>query len=180
MRRTGMAAALIAALLAGGCSTADSALPTEQVNAVDVMFVQMMLPHNQQGMRLAGIAGDRAAAAEVRSLAAAIETTEALEIRDMTRWLHEWDQPLAAPSSAHAAHGGLPETSEKEIARLAKATSGFDRDFLTLMIAHQDDAVRMAKLAALNGSSPRVLNLARQVDRARSAQVTYMRSLLGK
>ncbi|MEV4060063.1 DUF305 domain-containing protein [Nonomuraea dietziae] len=163
-------AALAAALFLGaGCGEP----PPEQVNADDVMFLQMMIPHHKQGIEIVRLAGPKATSPAVRNLAAAIEQTQTTEVQAMTRWLTEWDQPLTAPTDAHAGHGGLPETDRERIAAVKN-----ERDLINLLIAHQDDAVQMARVEVYNGESPKVKEWAKQVEASREAQIDLMLSVL--
>ncbi|MEU7897309.1 DUF305 domain-containing protein [Nonomuraea sp. NPDC049152] len=163
-------AALAAVLLLGaGCGEQ----PREQVNADDVMFLQMMIPHHKQGIEIVRLAGGKATTAEMKTLAAAIESTQAVEVNTMTKWLTEWDQPLTAPSDAHAGHGGLPETDRERIAAVKN-----ESDLVNLLIAHQDDAIQMARVEVYNGLNPKVKEWAGQVERSREAQIDQMLTFL--
>ncbi|MDH2429003.1 DUF305 domain-containing protein [Sphaerisporangium sp. TRM90804] len=173
-----VAAALLAVLLLPACGAA-AERPAEPVNAEDVMFLQMMIPHHRQGIEIVRLAAARAKDPEVRTLASAIEVTQDGEVRRMTAWLRSWDQPLAAPSDAHAHHGGMPRSDRRQIAALG-TTDEFDRDFLNLLLAHQDDAVQMATVEAANGAHPQVRDWATQVERSREAQIEQMLRLLGE
>ncbi|TDD85912.1 DUF305 domain-containing protein [Actinomadura darangshiensis] len=146
------------------------------------MFLQMMVPHQGQGVRLARLARDRPVRPEVRTLAAAIETTEVAEIKDMAGRLRGWHRPPTADphAHAHAAHGGMPQTTDKELKALERSPGDrFEREFLNLLIAHQDDAVQMARLETGKGEDAWTKRLARRVDRSRSAQIARMLALLG-
>ncbi|MBN6050814.1 DUF305 domain-containing protein, partial [Nonomuraea sp. RK-328] len=182
MRRPAPAFALMSALLlallgSGACGTPRPA--PAPVNAQDVMFTQMMVPHHRQGIEIAKLGAARGRAPEVRTLAAAVAATQQDEVEMMLRWLHTWEQPLAAPSGAHDHHGGLPETDRGRIAALAGSRT-FDRDFLNLLIAHQDDAVQMAGTEVAHGANPEVRNWAERVRESRRAQIAQMKSLLGQ
>jgi len=162
---------------------ATSSAPTTSVdgahNAVDVMFAQMMGPHHRQGIEIVGLAANRAASAEVRILAAAIATTQAAEADTMASWLRAWGKPATAAANEHAAHGGMPGTSQAELAALKRATgTDFDRTFLNMMIAHQDDAIQMARSEAASGVNPQATALAKRIGQSRSAQITQMLALL--
>ena len=75
----------------------------------------------------------------------------------------------------------MPGTSAKEIARLRKtSTKAFDKAFLDMLIAHQDDAVQLARFETGGGENRNALAYARQVDASRSAQVQQMSDYLGK
>ncbi|WP_248960241.1 DUF305 domain-containing protein [Sphaerisporangium perillae] len=168
-----LAAIVVAALLLSGCASQNA----EPVDADDVMFLQMMIPHHRQAIEIAALAEAKAADPTLRTLAAAIKVTQDSEVRRMTAWLHSWDQPLAAPADAHAHHGGMPETDRRQIALLRNATD-FDRDALNLLIAHQDDAVQMATGEIRNGANQQVKQWAEQVEQSRKAQIDQMLHLL--
>jgi uncharacterized protein (DUF305 family) len=74
----------------------------------------------------------------------------------------------------------MPETTDAELKALARAPAGrFERDFLNLLVAHQDDAVQLARMETGGGQDPWTRRLAASVDRSRSAQITWMLALLG-
>ncbi|TDB80056.1 DUF305 domain-containing protein [Actinomadura sp. KC216] len=167
---------------AGGSPSGGSAPASrggDGFNSTDVMFLQMMLPHQEQGVKLVRLAKRHAVRPEVKTLAAAIETTQVAEAREMQRRLREWRRPLRAESSEHAAHGGMPETTDAELAALEQAPPDrFEREFLNLLIGHQDDAVQMARLEIGGGEDGWTKRLAERVDRSRSAQIDQMLAIL--
>jgi uncharacterized protein (DUF305 family) len=154
---------------------------TQLFNATDVMFAQMMVPLHGQGVEIVRLARTHATRPEVKNLAAAIEVTQLDEIATMARWLREWGQPATADANAHAEHGGMPGTSAADIARLGK-TSGadFERDFLNMLIAHQDDAIQVARMETAQGVNPEATALADRIQKSRAAQIKQMLALLGQ
>jgi uncharacterized protein (DUF305 family) len=160
--------AVCAVLLLAGCSSA----PQQQFNSADVMFLQMMVLHHGQGVRIARTAEDRPVRKNVRTLAKAIDTTQTQEIATMTTWLRTWRRPLTAKAHEHAAHGGMPMTSEAAITALSR--SGDERSLLNTLIAHQDDAVQLARQESARGRNGQVKQLATRIDQSRSAQVQQM------
>ncbi|HEV2783284.1 MAG TPA: DUF305 domain-containing protein [Actinophytocola sp.] len=182
-----LACAVLGLLTLAGCASpapppapaAPAVEPGRGFNAADVMFLQMMVPHHEQGLTLVRLARDRASRADLRTLAAAIEATQTDEVRTMSSWLRDWRQPPTAPPGAHQDHGGMPDTTAGEIATLGRITGpDFDRRFLNVMISHQDDAIQLAKLETTTGQHPQAKALAARIDRSRSAQITQMLKLL--
>ncbi|MBG0826744.1 DUF305 domain-containing protein [Planomonospora sp. ID67723] len=156
-------------------SAAPASASSGAFNDADVMFLQMMIPHHRQGMEMAALAGTRSARDSVRTLAAAVGATQGDEAAVMTRWLEGWKQPLTAEAGAHDAHGGLHATRPEEITELAKLTGAeFDARFLNVLVAHQHNAVEMARTEIRTGRHPRVKQLARMIDQSRSAQIREM------
>ncbi|SDK72982.1 Uncharacterized conserved protein, DUF305 family [Nonomuraea maritima] len=173
--RGGHVLAVVALVWSAACGQAGGA--EVPVNADDVMFVQMMVQHHRQGIEMAGIGASRAEDPEVRTLASAIVSTEQDEVEMMLRWLHAWDQPLTAPTGAHDHHGGMPETDVKRIQEL-RASDDLDYDLLSLLIDHQDGAVRMAADVVTRGANPEVQRWAAQVQTSRRAQIAMMTDLV--
>ncbi|MFD4637920.1 DUF305 domain-containing protein [Lentzea sp. NPDC058436] len=171
---------LVLAFMVSGCATTqpDAVL---RGDPLDVMFLQMMLPHHQQGVELVALAKDRAQNEDLRMLAAAIEQTQATEAETMRNWLTSWGEPLTAPPDSHTGHGGMRESDPAEVERLsALRGTEFDQRLLNVMIAHQDDAVQMARWETGSGANQEVKDLADRIDKSRTAQIGMMKTFLGK
>jgi uncharacterized protein (DUF305 family) len=183
-------AALLAPVLLVGCGTEagqPAAVPAAAVqaggqhNATDVMFLQMMVAHHDQGLEMVRLAEKRADRSEVRTLARAVAATQTDEAAVMKSWLVEWSEPTTvdhAPS-AHADHGGLPATGPEEIAALRKVKGrAFDTAFLNLFVAHQHNAVEMANLEAGKGVDSDTKALATRIRQSRTDQIKQMLGML--
>ncbi|MEU0486855.1 DUF305 domain-containing protein [Streptosporangium sp. NPDC006013] len=150
-------------------------------NAPDVMFLQMMVPHNAQVVRLVRLARERQVRPEVSELAEAIGVTQERESSTMSGLLAAWGQPATAPDDEHAAHGGMPGVSDEEVAALVTAPPAeFERRFLDMLIAQQDDASQMAKVEVATGLHAKVTEMAKRVDVSRTAQIAQMLALRDK
>jgi uncharacterized protein (DUF305 family) len=167
-------------LLLAACGVSPSAaVQPAAFNAADTMFLQMMVPHHTQGLAIVQRALTRTVRPDVRMLAAAIQATQTTEIQTMGAWLREWGQPAAADPAAHAAHGGLPGTSADELAQLDQTSDvEFERAFLNLLIAHQDDAIQLARMETAGGVHDAARSLADQIDRSRTAQIAQLLTYL--
>ena len=182
-----------AALLLGACGTAPDAPANTAVEAkaavqaegghndTDVMYLQMMIAHHKQGLEMVQLAENRATRPEIRTLAKAIDVTQADEVTMMTGWLEQWSAPTTvdhAPN-AHADHGGLPATGPEEIAALKKAKGAkFETAFLNLFVAHQHNAVEMAHLETKQGSNAEAKAFADRVRASRADQIQQMLQLM--
>lgn len=166
-------------------STATAAAAPGPFNDADVVFAQMMIPHHEQALEMAGLAGGRAQDPEVKRLVTAIEQAQDPEIQKLKAWLKGWGRPESAGhgsgghgSGGHAMAGML---SEKDMKGLAAATGrDFDRMFARLMIAHHDGAVAMAEDERRNGRNATAKSLADDVVRTQSAEVTALRKILDR
>ncbi|BCB90165.1 DUF305 domain-containing protein [Phytohabitans suffuscus] len=196
MRRILFAAAA-ALLLAAGCSTepspppappADAApaagiLPAADAehNSADVMFLQMMIAHDGQGLELTALAADRTLSEDVRLLAAAIDTTQREEVKIMESWLTGWKEATEASQdmSTHASHGGLPATGPEQVEALRDTPdTDFEATFLNLLTGHQNSAVELTNLAA-DGVNPQTRDLAKRIKESRADQVAQMLRMIG-
>ena len=186
-------ATLVAALLLSGCGTAPDAPATEVAaaqaaiqaegdhNDTDVMYLQMMVAHHEQGLEMVRLAAKRAARDEIRTLAQAVDATQSDEVALMTSWLKQWSAPTTvdhAPN-AHADHGGLPATGAEEMTALKKAKGAtFETTFLNLFVAHQHNAVEMAHLETEKGKNAEAKAFADRVRASRADQIKQMLQLL--
>jgi uncharacterized protein (DUF305 family) len=172
MRRVSMV--LVAVLLVGGCGTSPergqpsvggdvggsggvSAANTSSAGgrrvAADVEFVRALIPHHQQGIALAREVAKRP---EARVLAEAVIVTQQDEVVRMTGWLKDWGE--SAPPSAKA--------------------SPAPGDAVRALIAHQEEAIKLAQREQANGANPTALAFARQVIESRAGEVDQLRTYL--
>ncbi|MFK3981311.1 DUF305 domain-containing protein [Micromonospora sp. NPDC050397] len=172
----------VAAPTGSAASSSGATASPGPFNPADVMFLQMMVTHHGQGLELVRLAESRAQRAEIRTLAAAIDVTQTEERETMRGWLRSWGKPTEADPDehAHADHGGLPATGPEQIAALGRTTGPeFDSAFLNLLIAHQHNAVEMARNETKFGQDPTAKGLAGRIDQSRTAQINQMLALLG-
>ncbi|MEV4640442.1 DUF305 domain-containing protein [Actinoplanes sp. NPDC049548] len=150
-------------------------------NSTDVMYLQMMVAHHEQGLEMVRLAEKAAQRDEIKTLAQAVDATQSDEVAMMKEWLTEWKKPTTvdhAPS-AHADHGGLPATGDEEIAALKKAKgAAFETAFLNLFVAHQHNAVEMAQLERKDGVNTEAKAFAERVKESRTDQIKQMLTLM--
>nr|WP_091599025.1 DUF305 domain-containing protein [Micromonospora krabiensis] len=152
-------------------------------NDADVAFAQMMIPHHRQAVEMAELAATRAEDPEIARLAGQIKAAQAPEIAAMTGWLAAWGRPLpsAGPEMSHLDHGMPGMMAEAELRGLEAASGrAFDRQFLTMMIAHHEGAVAMARDEIADGGDPAAKALAQQVVAAQQAEIATMREILDR
>lgn len=158
-------------------------LAASTYTAEDVAFMQNMIVHHQQAVDMAALVKDRTNTKEVVEIAGRIESSQADEITFMKAWLAERGEPLEnAMMKDHAHHTMMGMASPDQMAALA-AVSGveFDRQFLTLMIAHHEGAIDMVEdLFDADGSAadPVLYRFASDVDSEQTGEVERMDKLL--
>lgn len=193
-------------LFTGACSTGEptkpsatgghnrhgaSATPSAAVhNQADITFAQSMIPHHRQAVEMADLAPTHGAGPAVSTLAKQIKAAQGPEITAMSGWLKSWGKPVpgagANAGGGHAGHGGggseemAGMMSKQQMDQLMAARgAAFDRAFLTMMIAHHQGAVQMAKTEQAQGKFPAAKTMAAAVIRTQQAEITTMRNLLG-
>ncbi len=109
----------------------------------DVHFMQMMIGHHDQAVRMAALSADRDAGSAVRQLSQRIDISQRDEILFMEEWLRQRGQPV--PESHHLRAMEMPGlVSDEDFERLTEARGReFDRLFLTFMIEHHLGAIDM-------------------------------------
>ncbi|MEU7909229.1 DUF305 domain-containing protein [Actinoplanes sp. NPDC049118] len=158
------------------------AAPGAVFNGADVAFAQHMIVHHQQAVEMAALADTRAADPQVKDLANRIEAAQAPEIATMTGWLTAWGRPPATPDGG--GHGSEHESmpgmmSDADMRKLAGSTgAAFDKQFLTMMIAHHEGAITMANEETAEGSNPDAKALAAKIVTDQQAEITTMKDLL--
>lgn len=183
-----------AAGLASGCSDAAINPPAPTAaelppataaadhNAVDVAFLQAMIPRDAQAIAMSSQTASRGASPEVEDLAARIDLAHGTQIEQMNAILTEWRAPrpglMGAITTSGPAEGMI---SEHQIRQLA-ATSGpeFDRTFLQLMVTHHSGAISRANAELAQGQNPEATQLAQSTIAARQSEITEMRALLAR
>lgn len=184
---------LAGALLLSACGTAPQSSPRTTQSAVaeiraegdhndtDVMYLQMMVAHHEQGLEMVRLAEQNSGRDDIRTLAEAVDATQSDEVTMMKGWLTDWKQPTTvdhAPS-AHADHGGLPATGPEEISALREATGeAFETTFLNLFVAHQHNAVEMAAMESSGGANEETKAFAARVKESRTDQIQQMLGLI--
>jgi uncharacterized protein (DUF305 family) len=161
-----------------------SAASTAAFNDADVTFATQMIPHHQQAVQMAGMAGYQATTPEVKKLATAIKAAQDPEIKLMSGWLTSWGKPVPTPSHG-GGHGGHEQMAgmmtEEEMSTLGKAKGAmFDRMWIQMMIKHHQGAVTMAKAEQTNGKDPASIALAKTIEKAQTTEIATMQRLLGR
>jgi uncharacterized protein (DUF305 family) len=166
---------------------ASAAASVATFNDADVTFAQSMIPHHQQAVRMAAMADGRASNAAVKDLASRIKAAQQPEIDTMNEWLTAWGKPAAMPGMSQGAdmpdmgHGAMPGMmTGADMTKLMDAKGkDFDKQFLTMMIAHHEGAITMAEEVTAKGSNPDATALAGKIITAQQAEITTMQGLLG-
>ena len=157
------------------------ATPGPGYTVADVRFMQNMIGHHAQALRMVALVGARDASAQLRALSQKIDISQRDEIAMMKQWLAERRQAIPSDEQAHAMMMVGMLTAE-EMTRLEQARGPeFDRLFLMFMIRHHEGALQMVdELMKTNGAGqdPDIFRFATDVDADQRDEIFVMQKLL--
>ena len=150
--------------------------------ASDAQFMRGMIPHHQQALEMSRLAPDRTNSPELLEIAGKIEAAQGDEIAFMEQWLTSRGESIDQ-SHAHTGHHTMKGmATEAQMASLAAASGvEFDRQFLSLMIAHHEGAIDMVEaLMEQPGSAydPTLFEFTTDVSNDQSKEIDLMHGLL--
>ena len=150
--------------------------------ASDAQFMRDMIPHHQQALEMSRLAPDRTNSPALLEIAGKIEAAQGDEIAFMEQWLTSRGESVDR-SPAHGDHHTMKGmATEAQMAALAVASGvAFDRQFLSLMIAHHEGAIEMVEaLMEQPGSAydPTLFEFTTDVTNDQSKEIELMHSLL--
>jgi uncharacterized protein (DUF305 family) len=162
-------------------------LPTERYTDADVSFMQGMIHHHAQALRMTALVPRRTTSADIRLLARRIDASQVTEIEQMRNWLTRRDEPAPILHRAHGHAHGIGQgrmpgmLSDAQLRRLEGARgAAFDRLFLRFMIQHHHGALVMVqRLYADDGGVESESDaFARSVDADQMIEIERMQGML--
>ena len=155
----------------------------------DVLFMQQMIHHHAQALRMTAFVPSRSADRGIPLLAERMEISQEGEIELMQQWLRVRGEPAPElhPLHGHAhgvGQGEMPGLlTEAEFEQLERARGRvFDRLFLRLMIRHHEGAITMVRrlYAAGGGFDTESDRFARDVEADQRIEIERMQGLLAE
>ena len=176
--------------------------------AADVRFMQQMIHHHAQAVRMAALVPARSGRDDIRILAERIDASQQTEIEAMRHWLAERHELAPGPAMPRAVHDSIMGASHDmsamhhmpvdsgdmssvlmpgmltpaEMQALAGGSgTAFARLFLEGMIRHHEGALAMvATLLATPGAGqePQLFGFASDVDSGQRAEIRRMQAIL--
>lgn len=157
-----------------------TAAPTSVVpnaNSADVAFASMMIPHHQQAVDMAGLVPSRTQNAWLIDFARQVTATQGREIQQLETALSSWGQPVPA-DTGHDMDGMM---TPEQMAHLESLSGdAFDREWITMMIAHHRGAVAMAQTEIEQGQNGQMRALAQQIITAQQAEISQLQAQLNE
>ncbi|MCG5440251.1 DUF305 domain-containing protein [Micromonospora foliorum] len=156
---------------AAGSAGAGPAIDADAMSGIDVVFLSTMVGHSERTLQIVRLARDRVRDDALRTLAAAVEATEADELAAMRGWL-----PTTGPGASAAAHHHDGHGDDAALDRLRTAPDAdVDRVLREVLADHQRAAADLARSHVGVGRNERVRDLARRIEQSRAAEVELLR-----
>ncbi|TQJ21121.1 uncharacterized protein (DUF305 family) [Micromonospora sp. A202] len=154
-----------------GAAPAGDTIDAATMSGIDVVFLSTMVGHSERTLQIVRLASDRLRDDALRTLAAAIEATEADELAAMRGWL-----PTTGPGASAAAHHHEGHGDDAALDRLRTAPDAdVDRVLREVLADHQGSAADLARAQVDVGRNERVRDLARRIEQSRTAEVELLR-----
>ncbi|MEU1680328.1 DUF305 domain-containing protein [Micromonospora zamorensis] len=154
-----------------GAAPAGDTIDAATMSGIDVVFLSTMVGHSERTLQIVRLASDRLRDDALRTLAAAIEATEADELAAMRGWL-----PATGPGASAAAHHHEGHGDDAALDRLRTAPDAdVDRVLREVLADHQRSAADLARAQVDVGRNERVRDLARRIEQSRTAEVELLR-----
>jgi uncharacterized protein (DUF305 family) len=97
----------------------------------------------------------------------------------MNGWLDQWGAPTGSAGMSGMDHGGDGMMSQADMTRLSQASGAdFDRMWLTMMVAHHQGALTMAKDVLDTTSNAQVRSLAQGIVDSQTGEIGTMNTML--
>ncbi len=172
----GIAAVLVAGIaiitITAGGEHGDSVDPRE----TDGAFIVEMTPHHESAIEMAKVAEKSAEHPEVKQLAAAIISTQAEEIAQLSK-IHTRLFGLPVSEGKHGTLGlGEHQMGMGGDMTMLESEKPFDRAFIDMMVPHHQGAIRMARVELESGDDEELMGLAQAIVDAQSREIEEMNS----
>ncbi len=147
----------------------------------DVRFMQHMIGHHAQALRMTAMAPSHGASENVVRLAQKIDISQRDEMAMMRSWLEERKQPVPGE---HDGHGMMMPgmLTDAQLAQLDAARGReFDRLFLGFMTRHHEGALQMVRELFRTpgaGQDPDLFRFVTDVDADQRDEIAVMERLL--
>jgi uncharacterized protein (DUF305 family) len=150
-------------------------------NGWDIVLLNWMAPHDAVASQMAALAADRSTNDAVKQLAVAIDQDGQPRYLKLVAMANAWGQPIPSTDPAAASghdHGGGPANVDSAAVLGPLTGADFDRQFLTIMMAHHQAALPVAQGAQANGENAQDKAMAQEISTTTTAEITKMQQIL--
>lgn len=147
----------------------ESESPTE-FNQADVMFMNMMIIHHDQAIKMAELAPNRTDNENILELSRNISEAQRAENNQMAEWLRELG--YQRPRDVHRMAGMASQSQIQELSN--SEGSEFDQLFSDLMIRHHEGGINMAMSFSRRGKNTELVEMERQMIETQQNEIEMM------
>ncbi len=150
-----------------------------RVRNIDAHFIEEMIPHHEDAIKMSKIALEKASHEELRNLARSIIKSQGDEIDQMTSWYKEWfgtSVPEESDDDLDSMMGGRMGMMDEDTDYSSLVNSEeFDKRFIEEMIPHHQMAVMMANMLKNSTERNEMKKLADSIITSQSQEIDQMR-----
>ena len=140
-------------------------------NGADRAFAGSMIPHHRSAVEMAEVAKEESGRGKITELADAIISTQTAEIEQLTAVDQRLEDAGVEPGDLGVAEH---EMGMNDDASMLAGAEAFDREFIDMMIAHHQGAIRMARAALEQGQDQELRDLAAAIEDAQADEIDEM------
>lgn len=142
----------------------------EQFNRNDVMFMNMMIVHHDQAIKMSELAENRTDNENILELSRNISQAQKAENQQMTEWMRS----LGFEPGNHHPMAGMASREEMQQLRDSNG-SEFNQLFAELMIEHHEGGIAMARNFRETGRHSELKQMQGQMIEAQQKEIAIMR-----
>lgn len=139
----------------------------------DVQFLDTMAEHHRDGIKMFGVAADKAESRGLRDMARRMIDGQTREIAVLESMRAEVD-----PDGPQAVNMKLPGMKKMDMGGLESASGrAFDRRFIDMTVAHHRGGIEMSRAELGSGRSPQVKAKAREIIGKQDEEIAELRRI---
>lgn len=141
---------------------------------MDVDFMTMMAMHHQGGIDMANIEIAKGSQENIKSIAKTIAEDQEKEIKEIQNWLSK-NKDVKNPPDGNSSK--LMDAMMNAMMEM-KMSGNVDKDFLSMMIMHHEEAIAMAEVEIKYGTNAEAKKMAQEVIKKQQNEIKEMKTLL--
>lgn len=155
-------------------NTSAQSSPQVQQQSSDVQFLDTMVKHHEDGIKMFQMAVDKAQNPDVKAMAEKMAKDQKKEIPELQALRNEVE-----PQAPNAINKNMPGMMPMDMSKLKKASGAqFDREFLSMTIDHHKGAIKMADMALEKAQNADVRTKAQIIHDKQKDEVARMENML--
>jgi uncharacterized protein (DUF305 family) len=145
----------------------------------DLDFSNMMIMHHQAAIDMSGEEIAKGSDEQIKTMAQNIVTAQEKEIKQLQQFINNYKVP-AEKNTNGAMHNKLNEAMKTMMDKMSnmQMTGNPDKDFVRMMIAHHESAVKMAEDEISHGKQSEMKKMAQKMSADQSKEIANFKAWL--